>query len=303
MTSVIDQNDLSTDPGAALDDSNAIAQSAGVRRRFDPKAAFGPWVVLGLFIALWYWASNSGLPKHKQFLLPDPGEVLDEAFLTWGATSTSGNSAKGFALLLEKLFVTAQVAFVGLVIAVLLGLVVGVLMAQVSWVEKSIWPYLIALQSVPILAIGPLIGNVMGFSFSARVVVTVMIAFFPIVSNTVFGMKAVEQSHRELFQLHHTRFFTRLFKLQFPSALPAIFAGLRISAGLAVIGAVVGDLVFGQGKTGLGRQIEVYRRLLRNEEMIAAIILCTLLGLIVFWFFGWLNKRAVGHWHEGSQGS
>ena len=211
--------------------------------------------------------------------------------------------AKGLALLLEKLAVTAQVAFVGLLIAVLLGLAVGVLMAQVSWVEKSIWPYLIALQSVPILAIGPLIGNVMGFNFSARVVVTVMIAFFPIVSNTVFGMKAVERSHRELFQLHHTGFFTRLFKLQFPSAMPAIFAGLRISAGLAVIGAVVGDLVFGQGETGLGRQIEVFRQRLRNEEMIGAIILCTLLGLIVFWFFGWLNKRAVGHWHEGSQGS
>ena len=70
MTSVIDQDDLAADPGAALDDTNAVAPSTGVRRRFDPKAAFGPWVVLGLFFALWYWASNSGLAEAQAVPAP-----------------------------------------------------------------------------------------------------------------------------------------------------------------------------------------------------------------------------------------
>ena len=96
----------------------------------------------------------------------------------------------------------------------------------------------------------PLIGVLFGFDFSSRVLVCVIIALFPIVANTLFGLLSVDRSQHELFTLQGASRSTRLWKLQFPAALPAIFVGLRISAGLSVIGAIVGDFFFRQGDPG-----------------------------------------------------
>jgi NitT/TauT family transport system permease protein len=125
----------------------------------------------------------------------------------------------------------------------------------------------------------------------------VLIAFFPVVNNTLFGLLSVDKSQHELFTLQRATRATRLWKLQYPAALPAIFVGLRNAAGLSVIGAVVGDFYFRQGNPGIGAQIDVYRQRLYGPEMIAAIILTALFGLVVFIFFGWLGNRAIGKWH------
>jgi NitT/TauT family transport system permease protein len=130
------------------------------------------------------------------------------------------------------------------------------------------------------------------------VAATVIIAFFPIVTNTLLGLKSAERSQHDLLTLHRAGRFTRLRKLQFPAAMPAIFTGLRISAGLALIGAIVGDFFFRQGQAGIGKLLNVYQLRLQPDQMIVAILLSSLLGLALFTIFGMLGHRVIGAWHS-----
>ena len=146
----------------------------------------------------------------------------------------------------------------------------------------------------------PVIGLRFGFGIGARVIVVVIISLFPIITNTLFGLKTAEQGHHDLFTLHKASRVTRLFKLQFPSALPAMFTGFQISAGLAVIGEIVGGFFFGRGATDLGNRIQLYAARLRAEELIGAIALSAGLGISVFWFFGFLRNRFTSSWAEAN---
>src|SRR5206468_10885465 len=127
-------------------------------------------------------------------------------------------------------------------------------------------------------------------------------ALFPIVTNTLLGPKSIDQSHHDLFTLHHASRWQRLAKLQFPGALPAIVSGWRIAAGLSVIGAIVGDFFFRQGEPGIGRLIDDFRARLQSEQLFAAVALSSLLGLLVFWAFGLLGRLLVGSWYESQRG-
>jgi NitT/TauT family transport system permease protein len=194
------------------------------------------------------------------------------------------------------------VAFTGLAIAIVLGLVLAVAMSRAKWIERSIYPYAVLTQTIPILAMVPLFGFWFGFGAFSRVLVVVLFCIFPIVANTLFGLQSVDQEHHDLFTLHGASRRTRLWKLQFPTALPSIFTGLRIAAGLAVIGAIVADFFFKQGNPGIGILIDRYQSRLQSEQMVGAIILSSLLGIVVFWFFGFLAHRVVGGWHESGGG-
>jgi NitT/TauT family transport system permease protein len=218
--------------------------------------------------------------------------VVREAFLNGG----------NFESLIRALGLTAGVAMAGLGVAIVLGIALGVLMSQARWVERAVYPWAVVLQTIPILALVPLIGFWFDFGLFSRILVCVLIAIFPIISTTLFGLRSVEPADHDLFTLYGASRRARLTKLQWPAALPAIFAGLRISAGLAVIGAVVGDFFFKQGQPGIGVLMEVYRQSLRSEQLFGAVILTSLLGLVVFWFFGWLARRVVGSWHETAAG-
>jgi NitT/TauT family transport system permease protein len=111
----------------------------------------------------------------------------------------------------------------------------------------------------------------------------------------------VDQDHHDLFTLHGAGLLTRLWKLQLPAALPSIFTGLRIAAGLSVIGAIVGDFFFRQGEVGLGVLIDYYRARLQSEQLFAAVLLASSFGLAVFLLFGALARRVVGGWHESAR--
>ena len=152
-------------------------------------------------------------------------------------------------------------------------------------------------QTIPILAMVPVFGFWFGFGSFSRVLV-VLFCIFPVVANTLFGLQSVQREHHDLFTLHGAARPTRLWKLQFPAALPSIFTSLRIAAGLAVIGAIVGDFFFKQGAPGIEILIDRYQSRLQSEQMVAAIILSSLLGIAVFWLFGFLARRVVGSWHE-----
>ncbi|MGP3968083.1 ABC transporter permease [Streptomyces sp. 6N223] len=238
-------------------------------------------------IGIWYFVSYVMLEEDRQFLVPPPHEVLNTAFLDWEHLEP----------MLEALALTARVALIGLLIAATLGITIAVLMSRARWLERSIYPYAVILQTVPILAIVPLIGMWWGFGYTSRTVVCVIIALFPMIANTLFGLQSVDAAHHDLFTLNRAGRWARLFKLEMPAALPSIFTGLRTSAGLSVIGAIVGDMFFKQGEPGIGTLLDVYRARLQSEDLYAAIILASLFGVAVFALFSLINRLAVGSWH------
>ena len=131
----------------------------------------------------------------------------------------------------------------------------------------------------------------------------VIISIVPIVSNTLFGLRSVERGQHDLFTLQGASSWTRLTKLQFPAAQPAIFTGFRISAGLAVIGMVVGELFNRQGAKGIGILMDEYRSRNQFTYTWGALLLSSLLGIAVFFLFGWLQKAVTGRWHESTTGA
>jgi NitT/TauT family transport system permease protein len=251
-----------------------------------------PLAVFAVVIAIWYFVSDVILDPSRRFLLPEPHEVINVGFL----------DQRNLTDLLQGLKLTTEVALLGLGIAMVLGVAAALLMSQARWLELSLYPWAVVLQTIPILALVPLIGFWLGFGLDSRVVVCVLIALFPIIANTLFGLQSAEAGLRDLFTLHGVGRLTRLRKLLIPASLPAMFAGFRIAAGLSVIGAIVGDFFFKQGDPGLGILIEVYRSRLESERMFAAIILSSLLGIAVFLLFGWLGRRIVGSWYDASRG-
>jgi NitT/TauT family transport system permease protein len=125
-----------------------------------------------------------------------------------------------------------------------------------------------------------------------------MIALFPVVSNTLFGLQSADRSQLELFRMQKASRWTVLTKLQLPAALPAVFAGMRISAGLAVVGAIVGDFFFRRGTPGIGSLISNYQSRVESAELFAAIIAASLFGVVIFWLFGLITKFVVGAWYD-----
>jgi NitT/TauT family transport system permease protein len=250
-----------------------------------------PLVVFLLVLGIWLFISYVLLEPRRRFLMPPPQDVVRNGLF----------DPRNFGEIIAALWSTTQVAIVGLVVSIVLGGVVAIAMIQARWVEWSIYPWAVVLQTIPILAIVPLIGFWFQFGFSSRVLVCVLISLFPIITNTLFGLKSVDQSHHDLFTLQHATRLQRLLKLQLPGALPAILSGWRIAAGLSVVGAIVGDFFFRQGDPGIGRLIDDYRARLQSEQLFAAVALSSLLGLVVFWGFGLLGRLMVGSWHESQR--
>ena len=275
-----------------------MTASARGSRQARVGALLGPAAVFVVFIAFWYLLSGALLPPRKRFLLPYPHTVVNEGFLVWRT-----GERRGLQPILLSLWDSSKIALAGLTVACVVGVALGVLMSQSRWIERATWPYLVAVQSAPILALTPLIRALIDGAVQQRILVVVLIAVFPIVSSTLFGLHSVDRGLHDLFTLHRAGRWTRLRRLQFPAALPHLFLGLRTSAGLSVIGAVVGDFYFRQGGVvGIGAQIDVYRARLWGAELIAAIILASGLGIAVFVAFGWLSRRVVGRWFVATRG-
>ncbi len=250
---------------------------------------FLPPLLLGIvFIGVWYFISYVVLDERRRFLLRPPHEVWQVGFANW----------ENFSEILAGLWSSTIVAFIGLAIAILIGVTLATLMSQSKFIERAVFPYAVTLQAIPVLAIVPLIGFWFGFGLTARVIVCVIIALFPIIVNTLFGLLSAPRGLHDLLTLQRVSRLTRLRKLMFPAALPAMFAGLRISAGLSVIGAIVGDFFFGRGDPGIGQLLQRYANRLMGEQLLAAIIMSSLLGVVVFQLFGWLQTRIIGKWHE-----
>ncbi len=273
---------------SALDPSAPPSASKRIRVADLPRMVLPPMLLGGALITFWYYITRIVLDETRRFLLPYPHDVLQVGFLEWDK----------FSIILKALGSSAKVAGIGLAIAITIGMLLAMLMSQAKIFERALFPFMVTVQAIPILAIVPLISFWWGTGQPSRVIVCVIISLFPILMNTLFGLQSAERGMHDLFTLHHAGRLTRLRKLMFPAALPAVFAGLRISAGLSVIGAIVGDFFFGRGEIGIGQRIRRYAFQLDGEELLTAVIMSSVLGVVVFWTFGLIQKLVIGKWYE-----
>jgi NitT/TauT family transport system permease protein len=248
-----------------------------------------PVVVFLILVGLWYIAAlYYDKVQQLNWLVPYPHQVFYSLLFEPAATS----------VIYPDLLNSVEVSLVGLAFAVVIGVAWATIMAQARWAERSLFPYAVLLQCIPILAVAPLLGSIFGFNFQVRVIVTTLIALFPMISNTLFGLQSADKAQRELFQLQGANRWTVLTKLQFPAALPSMFVGLRNAAGLSVIGAIVGDQLFQRGAPGLGVAIQLFSSRTAGQEGWAAIVVASLYGIAVFLIFGLLSRLAVGKWYD-----
>jgi len=203
-------------------------------------------------------------------------------------------------LLLDSLAVTLGIALTALAIATALGTLVALLFVQSRWIEMSLFPYAVLLQVTPIVAIAPLIIIWVRDTQLALVLCAVVVAIFPIISNTTLGLRSVDPGLLALFRMCRASRWQILLRLRVPGALPYFFGGLRIASGLALIGAVVAEFVAGTGGAGAGLayQILLAGFQLNIPRLFAALFLITVTGVALFALTVWLSRVVLQRWHE-----
>ncbi|HEX7270604.1 MAG TPA: ABC transporter permease [Casimicrobiaceae bacterium] len=203
-------------------------------------------------------------------------------------------------LLSRSLVFTLQITLLALAGAVALGVALAFMFVQSRLIEASLFPYAVLLQVTPIVAIAPLIIIWVADTRVALVLCATIVAIFPIISNTTLGLRSVDPGLLDLFRLHRASRWQTLLRLRIPSSLPYFFAGLRVSAGLALIGAVVAEFVAGTGGTasGLAYQILLSGLQLNVPRLFAALFLIALAGIVLSTLTAWAAKVVLRHWHE-----
>ena len=224
------------------------------------------------------------------FVLPPPSAI-------W--TSLIDN----FASLMASLWVTTKVTVMAFLFAIAGGVGLAVLFSQSRLIERALYPYAVILQVTPVVAIAPiiLIWVSMDRVNVALVIIAFIVAFFPILSNTLLGLKSADHNLIDLFRLYGASRWQILLRLQFPTAQPNMLGGLKISGGLALIGAVVAEFVAGSGtETGLAWRIVEAGRNLDIAKMFAALALLAVLGIAIFSLLSLLEWLLLHRWHESA---
>lgn len=254
------------------------------------RQAVGPFVVLLIVLAGWYGLAygldnNFSPASGRPLILPPPHRLLE------------GLGPEIRARIVTAVAITARTSATGLAVSAALGAALGFAMSRRRWLERSLWPWLVTLQVTPIVALVPLIIRLVGANDAARLLVTVLITFFPIVSSTLFGFRSVSTDLHDLFTVHRARPARKLLLLEIPAASPSILNGLRTSAGLAVIGAIVGDFFFSRGEPGLGKLIQFFFLNNLAGPMFVSAAIASGLGFAFFAGFELLTRSTVGRWH------
>jgi NitT/TauT family transport system permease protein len=256
-----------------------------------------PLTTLIVFLTIWYLYAkfNYDNPVQRRNALPYPHEIITDGFMP------INDKVNGLRPILGYMWPTVKVTLLGLLIAVALGVFIAVLMNLSRGIERSLFPYAVLLQTVPILAITPLLTELFGEELGVRLVVTVLVAIFPVITNMLFGLQSTDRSLHDLFTLNHASRWTRLIKLEFPSALPSLMTGIRIASGSAVIGSVVADFFFAKGEKGIGYYIRTrQQQAIQRPEMFAGTITASLFGIMMFILIGWATSRAIRNWHDSN---
>jgi NitT/TauT family transport system permease protein len=247
-----------------------------------------PPVVIGLAgLALWEFVVR--LHAIPYYILPSPFLVLQTLVRDWGT-------------LFPSLLVTLAITGAALLVATVAGVLIAILFAQSRWVELSLFPYAVILQVTPVVAIAPLIIIWVKNIPLALLICAWIVAFFPIVSNTTLGLNSTDHHLLDLFKLHGATRRQTLWYLRLPTAMPYFLGGLRISGGLALIGAVVAEFVAGTGgsQSGLAYRILESGYTLQIPRMFAALLMITGTGIMIFLVLTALSYLVLRKWHESA---
>jgi len=244
-----------------------------------------PLATLVLFLLVWEaLVRGFGVPS---FLVPPP---LSVARVAWDSRGD----------LVPSALVTLAGAASGFLVSLVLGTLGALLFAQARWIRASLYPWAIFLQTVPIVAIAPLIVLWCGPGFPSIVLVSFLLSVFPILSNGVEGLTRIDPQLLELFRLCRASRFQEVFFLRLPHAVPFLVAGAKVSAGLTVIGAIVGEFFAGYGvsRPGLGYLIQLSSAQMKTELLFASVAASTVLGLFVFLLVGLVASLVLSRLQE-----
>jgi len=245
-------------------------------------------VLMGIvMLALW-----EGLVRAMAippYILPGPILVAKTLVSDWGT-------------LWPALVVTLTITLQALLAAVLVGVLLALLFSLSRWIELSLFPYAIILQVTPIVAIAPLIIAWVDDVNVSLLICAWLVAFFPILSNTVLGLRSVDRNLLDLFELYGASRWRTLLDLRLPAALPYFLGGLRISGGLALIGAVVAEFVAGSGgrESGLAYRILESGYQLKIPRMFAALVLISAAGIAIYMLLSLVSHLLLRRWHESA---
>jgi NitT/TauT family transport system permease protein len=237
--------------------------------------------------ALVGWEAIVRINNIPHYILPAPTLVLQTLWENLGS-------------LMESWWFTMKVTFGALFLAVAGGVILATLFALNKWVEASLFPFAIVLQVTPIVAIAPLILIFIDSTMAALLLCAWIVAFFPILSNTVIGLRSADHNLRDLFTLYRASPWQTLRHLLIPSAMPYFIAGLKIAGGLSLIGAVVAEFTAGAAGKQTGLASRILEASFRTEipKMFAALVLVSLTGVMIFVLFNIVSKLVLGKWHE-----
>lgn len=275
-----------TDPSPAPEQSPAARLRRHALRETALQIAL-PVGLIALIIGAWQWAVMFW--QIPAYILPGPNLVAKAMVDDWG-------------ILFAALLVTAKIMLVSLALALIGGVGFAVFLVQSRWIEVTFYPIAVILQVTPIVAIAPLILIYTPTTQVALLICAFLVAFFPILSNMVQGLKSVDHNLLNLFDLYGASRWQRLWQLQLPAALPYFMTGLRIGGGLALIAAVVAEFAAGSAGAGSGlafRLLEAQYRL-NIPRLFAALLLLSALGVAIFAVTSFISWLSLHRWHESS---
>ncbi len=247
-------------------------------------------LLMGLFMLV-LWEGLVRAMAIPPYILPGPILVAKTLVSDWGT-------------LWPALIVTLTITLQALLAAVVVGVLLALLFSLSRWIELSLFPYAIILQVTPIVAIAPLIIAWVDDVNVSLLICAWLVAFFPILSNTVLGLRSVDRNLLDLFELYGASRWRTLLDLRLPAALPYFLGGLRISGGLALIGAVVAEFVAGSGgrESGLAYRILESGYQLKIPRMFAALVLISAAGIAIYGLLSLVSHLLLRRWHESALG-
>ncbi len=271
--------------------SGVVDSEEQARLRARKIGAVGRWVlpIIVLILAVSGWHIVVIVNEIPHYILPGPGRVIKALFTNWGS-------------LVDSWFVTMAITGMALLLAVTVGVGLAVLFNLSRWVEMSFFPYAVVLQVTPIIAIAPLIFIYVDSKIVGLLICAWIVAFFPILSNTILGLNSADHNLRDLFQVYGATRWQLLRYLQAPSALPYFLGGLRIAGGLSLIGAVVAEFVAGSGGIGSGLAFRILEASYRLQipKMFAALLLIILTGIAIYLVTNFISHMLLRKWHESA---
>lgn len=235
------------------------------------------------------WEAIVRVHEIPHYILPGPSLIARELVESWP-------------VLWPSLLITVKIAALALACAIVGGVGLALLCSLSRWIEIALFPYAVVLQVTPVVSIAPLILIYVDHTLTAVVLCAWIVAFFPILSNTMLGLASADHNLRDLFELYGASRWQQLRLLRLPTALPYFLGGLRIAGGLSLIGAVVAEYVAGTAGTGTGlafRVLEAQYRL-NIPRMFAGLLLLALTGVAIYLLFGALSHLLLHRWHESA---